>query len=169
MGDGNGGGASDFDLYALGDREPIAVFRADGIVEGSIPRTARRISDGLNEAARIRVREEHSDGTPGESREFDLGEVVAVAAAPRPPSSHRVTTRRHPVEIEAGPYRVSGIAHMPPGADLRRYVASTSRRWLPLTDCRVAAGDDEWAVEVVIVNLDHVSRRIRAEKSLPFG
>ena len=107
----------------------------------------------------MRVGTETADGSATDWLEFSLDDVIAVAPAPRPVSPQRVSRRRHPIEVEAGPYRVSGTVHLPIGADPRRYVATTGRRWLPLTDCTVSAAADEWAVEVVIVNLDHASRR----------
>lgn len=154
---------------ARGEHEPIAVFRVDGVVEGWIHRQDGRISDGLNQADRVRVRSQSPDGGAGEWLEFNLDDVIAVAPAPRPPSPARVNRRLHPLEVEAGPYRVNGTVHLPMGADPRRFMASTGRKWLPLTDCRVAAGNDEWAVEVVIVNLDHASRREAFYQPPPFG
>jgi len=153
---------------AGGEREPIAVFRADGVVEGWIPKQESRISDGLNDADRVRVIET-PDGAADNWLEFNLDEVIAVAPAPRPPSPARVSRRRHPLEFDAGPYNVKGIVHLPVGADPRRYVSSTGRRWLPLTECTVSEADDEWAVEVVIVNLDHVSRREASLVAPKFG
>ena len=152
----------------LGDREPIAVFRVDGISEGWIPALEGRLSDGLNDADRMRFRETPDDG-PEEWVEVELDSVVAVAAAPRPPSPQRVGRRQHAVEIEAGPYRVRGTVHMPPGADPNRYVAASAKQWLPLTGCTVAAGEDEWAVDVVIVNLDHARRPRERHQAPHFG
>jgi hypothetical protein len=153
---------------AGGEREPIAVFRADGVVEGWIPKQEGRISDGLNDADRVRVGTQAPDGE-GEWVEVNLDEVIAVAPAPRPASMSRIARRHHRVEVQAGPYRVQGIAHLPVGADPRRYVATTGRRWLPLTECMVSAAEGEWAVEVVIVNLDHASRREAVIAPPPFG
>ena len=110
-----------------GERDPIAVFRIDGIVEGWIPKLEGRVSDGLNQADRMRIRTAAADGTPGEWLELDLDEVVAVAPAPRPPSPYRIARRHHAVEIEAGQYRVTGTAHLPLGADPERYAASTAQ------------------------------------------
>jgi hypothetical protein len=146
-----------------GERDPIAVFRVDGIVEGTIPKLDGRMTEGLGEAQRIHVQ----DG--GERLAIDLDEVVAVAAPPRPLSPYRVSRRQHAVEIEAGPYRVRGIAHLPPGADPHRYVASAPRKWLPLTDCTVRTSTDDFAVEVVIVNLDYASRDRATPNAPPFG
>jgi hypothetical protein len=168
--------SSDPDGTALGaepsagsEREPIAVFRSDGVVEGWILKQEGRISDGLNGADRLMVGTETPDGAVDKWLEVNLDEVIAVAPAPRPPSPARVSRRHHPVEVDAGPYRVKGIAHLPVGADPRRYVASTGRRWLPLTECTVSDADGEWAVEVVIVNLDHASRREASHAAPKFG
>lgn len=151
-----------------GERDPIAVFRIDGVVEGWIPKLEGRISDGLNDADRMRLRQAAPDGTAGDWLELGLDEVVAVAAAPRPPSPMRVARRKYTVEVAAGPYRVSGLVHLPLGADPHRYVASAPRQWLPLTSCTVARDDVEWAVDVVIVNLDHASREIHVDTRPPF-
>lgn len=64
---------------------------------------------------------------------------------------------------------MKGIVHLPVGADPRRYVANTGRRWLPLTECTVSDADGDWAVEVVIVNLDHASRREASIVAPRFG
>jgi hypothetical protein len=156
------------DPSAVGGREPIAVFRVDGVVEGWIPKQEGRISDGLNDADQMRVGTETADGAT-DWLEFRLDDVIAVAPAPRPVSPKRVSRRRHPVEIEAGPYRVIGTVHLPIGADPRRYVATTGRRWLPLTECTVTAAEEDWAVAVVIVNLDHASRREAPNLAPTFG
>jgi hypothetical protein len=153
----------------VAQREPIAVFRVDGVVEGWIAATAGRVSDALGETDRMTVGTDAPGGGDGNTIELDLDDIVAVAPAPRPPSPARVSRRRHPIEVEAGPYRVTGTVHLPIGADPRRYVATTGRKWLPLTECRVVAAEDEWAVEVVIVNLDFASRREVRQEAPKFG
>lgn len=157
------------DPSAGDELELIAVFRVDGVVEGWIPKQEGRISDGLNHADQMRIRTEAAAGSASDWLEFRLDDVIAVAPAPRPPSPMRVSRRRHPVEVDAGPYRMKGTVHLPIGADPRRYVASTGRRWLPLTECRVSDAEDEWAVEVVIVNLDHAIRREAPSLPPTFG
>jgi hypothetical protein len=149
------------------EREAIAVFRSDDVVEGWILKQEGRISDRLNDGDSLQVGTETRGGL--DWLEVNRDEVIAVAPAPRPPSPDRVRRRHHPVEFEAGPYTVKGTVHLPVAADPRRYVSSTGRRWLPITQCTVSAADGEWAVEVVIVNLDHASRR-EANKAAPkFG
>jgi hypothetical protein len=168
---GNTEGALGGEAAVGGEREPIAVFRVDGVVEGWIAKQARRITDGLNDAALVRLDTSDNDGSPAESIDIALDEIVAIAPAPRPPSQARIARRRHRVEVDAGPYRVQGVAHLPIGADPRRYVATTGRRWLPLTECTLSAAEDEWAVAVLIVNLDHASRREASSSYVapPFG
>lgn len=152
-----------------GEREPIAVFRVGGVVEGWIPKQEGRISDGLNAADQMTVGTDPADGGATNWLEFSLDDVIAVAPAPRPVSPLRVSRRRHPIAVEAGPYRVTGTVHLPIGADPRRYVATTGRRWLPLTECTVSAAAEAWAVAVVIVNLDHASRREAPNLPPKFG
>ena len=144
------------------------MFRMDGVVEGWIPKQQGRISDGLNDADRMRVATE-TDDSATDWLEISLDDVIAVAPAPRPVSPQRVSRRRHPIEVEAGPYRVTGIVHLPIGADPRRYVATTGRRWLPLTDCTVSDAGGDWSVDVVIVNLDHATRRETSQSAPKFG
>lgn len=152
-----------------GARDPIAVFGVDGIVEGTVPKLDGRMTEALAEADSIQIRTEPRDGFAADRVVMKLDVVVAIAAPPRPPSPARVSRRQHAVEFIAGPYRVSGIAHLPPGADPERYIASTPRKWLPLTDCTVATDSDQWAVDVVIVNTDHASRDKTAYQAPPFG
>jgi hypothetical protein len=163
------GGELGAEPSALGETDPVAVFRVRDIVEGWIPKLEGRMSDGLNDAERMRMRTPGPDGTSRQWMELDLDDVVAVAAPPRPPSPARVARRQHAIEIDAGPYHMRGTAHLPLGADPRRYVSATGRRWLPLTDCTVAVGNDAYAVDVVIVNMDYASRRHDSSVSPPFG
>jgi hypothetical protein len=138
---------------------PVAVFLLDRIVEGWIVPGQRRLSEGLNDGQPLRVQTSVETGEPGTEIDFDLDTVVAVAPPPQSqPSPARVSRRRHQLELRAGPYIINGVAHMPAGADPARYARSMAHRWLPLTRCSVSRDDEEWAVDVVIVNLDHVSR-----------
>lgn len=136
--------------------EVVVRFGAD--VKGC--RQERRLSDTLNagETLQVQLTRSGSAGPHWEALEPDR--VIAVAAPPRAdPSASRMARRRHQVELLAGPYRFSGIAHMPAGADPDRFVRSTSQRWLPLTRCAVGSPDGDFEVDVLIVNLEHVTRR----------
>lgn len=150
-------------MPAASEPEPerLAVFAIDGIVEGWVPTRERRVSDGLNAGEPLRVRVAGQAGAADEWVDLNLDDIVAVAPAPRPPSAGRISRRLHPVEVRAGRYAINGIVHLPIGADPRRYVGTTSRWWLPLTECTVESGDDAWSVDVVIVNLDHAARAPR--------
>jgi hypothetical protein len=141
------------------DPDPIAVFETAGVVEGLLPWQERRLSDTLNAGQPLRVHVTRPGTASADWEELDPDRVIAVAAPPRPaPSAARMARRRHEVTLHAGPYRFSGIAHMPAGADPGRFVRSTPQRWLPLTRCTVTSPDGEFEVEVLIVNLEHVSR-----------
>ena len=136
--------------------DPIAVFGIEGVIEGSIAWQERRLSDSLNAGEPLLVQAADAAGW----EELDPDQVIAVAAPPRDdPKASAIPRRRHAVELDAGPYRFSGVVHMPVGADPARFVRSTPQRWLPLTHCTVASPSGEWEVEVVIVNLEHVVRR----------
>ena len=149
--------------------DPVAVFQIDGVAEGWMRHEERRLSDLLNAGSPLRVRLPHRDGDPDEWLEVHPEKVVAVAPPPRQtPSPLRYPRRRQPFNLSAASYRIAGTAHMPPGADPVRFVRSPSRHWLPLTECIVELGDDAWAVEVVIVNLEHVSRA-DAGPAIPVG
>jgi hypothetical protein len=139
--------------------EPVAVFHESGVTEGLMPATERRLTDVLTAGEMLRIDVTGGADQAGDWIEFAPDAIVAVAVPPRPePSSLRVARRRHLLEIRAGPYLVAGTAHMPIGSDPLRYVNSVGRQWLPLTDCTVERGAEAWKVDVVIVNLDHVSR-----------
>ena len=135
--------------------EPIAIFRAEGVAEAATPRHTGRLSDELNARLPVRVLED------GAWSELDTWGAIAIAVEPNPePSPNRVTRRRHVLDLSAPPYRLSGVAHMPPGADPTRYAAAASQRWLALTDASVLNEDGSgFEVDVLLVNMDWVARR----------
>ena len=139
--------------------EPVAVFLEAEVAEGWLASQDRRPSERLNAGESLQVQLATENAEPGPWLDYHPDDVIAVAVAPRVhPSPLRVSRRRHVMELVADPYVFSGTAHMPPGADPLRYAAGASQRWLPLTRCTVSKGDDTWAVEVLLVNLDRVSR-----------
>ena len=152
-----------------GEREPIAVFGVDAVLEGTIPKLEGRLTEHLGHARRVHVRPADAGNAAKDQMVLELDDVVAVAAAPRPPSPFRVARRQHAIEITAGRYQLRGVAHLPHGADPHRYVASAPRKWLPLTQCTVSTSVDQWSVDTVIVNLDHASREPSPQVPPPFG
>ena len=138
------------------DRDPVAIFRADGIEECSIVRSSARLSDQLNSGAPL-----HVLSAVGAWAAVDSDLVLAIAAPPRAePSPNRMARRRHVLELTAGPYEITGTVHMPPGADPARYARAAALRWLPMTNATIATqgNTDAFAVDVLLVNLDHVTR-----------
>ena len=139
--------------------EPAAVFVESGVAEGWLVRENRRPSERLNAGEPLHLQLVTANAEPGAWVDYHPDDVIAVAVAPRlQPSPLRVSRRHHTMELVADPYVFSGTAHMPPGADPLRYASSASQRWLPLTSCTVTMGDDTYAVEVLLVNLERVAR-----------
>jgi len=138
------------------EQDPVAIFRADGIEECSIARSSARLSDQLNSGAPLNV---ESAGGGWAAVDSDL--VLAIAAPPRAePSPNRMARRRHVLELKAGPYEITGTVHMPPGADPARYARAAPLRWLAMTNATISirGSTDAFAVDVLLVNLDHVTR-----------
>lgn len=139
--------------------DPIVVFSADAVREGWITRSDQRLSDQLNAGSDLTVRWPGAEGSPGEAEVIRRDDVVVVAAPiPDEPSRLRMSRPRQRIEVAAGPYRIEGTAHIPPGAELDRYARQTSQRWLPMTECRIATPDGDFEVAVLIVSLDYVVR-----------
>ena len=138
--------------------DPVAVLRPVGIDEGRIARSAERLSDRLNAGASLDILLPGPDGSE-QPTNMSPDRVVAIAVPPQPaPSANRMARRRHVLELDAPPYRISGTAYMPAGADPARYARSAPQRWLALTNATVLSDSDEFGVEVLLVNLDHVHR-----------
>jgi hypothetical protein len=138
--------------------DPIAVFGSDRITEGQVQRTDARLSDRLNAGGSLQVLVRAPDGSEWWET-LPTDDVIAVAVAQHPvPSRKRMARRHHVLELKAPPYVFNGTAHMPPGADPSRYAGAASQRWLPLTQAVVAFAGDDFAVDVLLVNLQHVLR-----------
>lgn len=147
-----GDGAAQFDL------EPVALFGAGRVTEGWIDPLGHRMTELLNEHRNLRITTDEDD--PSAWQTYELEQLVAVAPPPHPPNpAQRVSRRRHRIVLHAAPYRILGTAHLPPGADVKAFLARSPQRWLPLTDCILTAEDGELEVEVevAIVNVGHVS------------
>jgi len=154
--------APDRDAAPEDRREPqleaVAIFRADGVVEGSIQRGESRLSDDLNAGSALQVWLVGADGNR-EWQSLRADDVIAVAVPPHPdPSPKRMARRRHVLDLKAPPYLISGTVHMPPGADPARYARSTPHRWLAVTNAAIGFADDTFEVDVLLLNLDHVVR-----------
>jgi hypothetical protein len=99
-------------------------FMAAQRLFGWVRLDADRLTDLLNahdlvELTNVLV-EESRDGAAVLTDEtlIPRSEIVAVVASgPRGDPSRRVETRRHPVLVESGVYRIGGLIHAPPGMD----------------------------------------------------
>lgn len=83
-----------------------------------------RLTDLLNAHEIIHLAnvliEHHRDGRTMAADEalVSRSEILAViASGPRGNPAHRLATRRHPVVVESGVYRIGGFVHAAPGAD----------------------------------------------------
>ena len=94
--------------------DPVAIFRTDGVTEGWIRRSDLRLSDQLNTGAALHVRLPGVVGVE-DWQVLSADDVIAVAVPPHPnPSPHRISRRRHVLELEAPPYHITGTVHMRP-------------------------------------------------------
>ncbi|HEX7544807.1 MAG TPA: hypothetical protein VF361_08385 [Candidatus Limnocylindrales bacterium] len=150
----------DFDAYA-----------ADCRVHGQLEVGEGRLSDQLDHAAELLVRDARlegmSDGRTVEMPELTIArdELCAVVAnGPRGDTARRLHTLTKLVEVEVGPYLVVGRVHGTPaseplGAALRR------QAWVPLTEVtvmyRCGGSDVREEMTTLLVNRD-LMRSFRA-------
>jgi len=84
--------------------DPVAVFQADGVIEGWIVRHEGRLSEALNGGQPLRTQLANADGTPGDWVQFHTDDVLAFAAPPRPePSPRRVGVEAIGCRLGAAP------------------------------------------------------------------
>ena len=138
--------------------EPIRLFLPDRQVEGWIVSTEDRITDLLNRRDILRL---CVDPAADVWESADSEELLFVA----PPiqagdPQRRIHRRKHRMEAFAGPYVVSGLAHIPVGQDAEAYLLRTRQPFLPMTNAhvtsRVDASIDE-VLPVVILNVGNIS------------
>jgi hypothetical protein len=146
-------------------------YAADCRVHGQLEVGEGRLSDHLEHAAELLVRDARlegmSDGRMVEMPELTIArdELCAVVAnGPRGDTARRLHTQTKLVEVEVGPYLVVGRVHGTPaseplGAALRR------QAWVPLTEVivmyRCGGGDVREEMTTLLVNRD-LMRSFRA-------
>ena len=152
----------DFDAYA-----------ADCRVHGQLEVGEGRLSDQLDHAAELLVRDARlegmSDGRTVEMPELTIARdelCAVVVSGPRGDVARRLHTRTTHVEVEAGPYLVEGWVHGTPASEpLAVFLRQVA--WVPLTEAtvkyRCGAGDVSDEMATLLVNR-HLVSSFRAVK-----
>jgi hypothetical protein len=121
----------------------FVAYAEDCVLSGVLSLDADRLTDLLDEHDELQlvnVRARGLDGEPGIEvaelavRRDDL--LLVQAIGPRGDRGRRRMTRRHPLALQIGPYRVRGYFHALPGSDP---IMSFHRRgpMVPLTDALI--------------------------------
>ena len=146
-------------FVAYGDRHRVfgwIQLRADRLTDMLDAHQALHLTD-------VRI-ERLDDGTTPSMDEIIISrrELVAVqATGPQGDASRRRPTRRHPIAVESGDYRIAGYLHADPGVDPMASIAARPAM-VPLTDARIeywAGGELRHRSEgTIIVNRDKADR-----------
>lgn len=94
--------------------------------------------------------------------QLSVGEALLILPPPQVTDPQRRLHRpRQPVEITIGPFVVSGMAHVPPGAQAAGFLMRQTARFVPVT--RASVRDTglhgfEQRAEVVLVNMRRVDK-----------
>jgi hypothetical protein len=99
--------------------------------------------------------------------EYPVADALLVLP---PPQGTDPTTRLHrprqPIDLAIGPFLVSGMVHVPAGAQAAGFLSRQNARFAPITRATIRAQgleEVEWYADVVLVNLG------RTEESGPSG
>ncbi len=140
----------------------FAAYAEDCRIFGFLRLDAERLSDALNEHARLELSDvlvvALDDGRGREEHALivERDELLAVrAAGPRGNPARRGRTRPYPVTLQTGPYTIHGHLHTLPGADPMQLLRRR-KPMVPLTEAWIeytAAGETHRArVGTIIVN-----------------
>lgn len=133
---------------------PIRLVTVETEIRGHISPGDERITDILQRGDTFRILPQGARPDPEHWLEISPDEIQIVIPPPLvSPPERRQARQPSTVFVRAGPYEVSGTAHLQPGseADL---VSRSTHPFLPLTDAvLVAPGHDPETLDVVIVNL----------------
>ena len=145
-----------------GSEVEFAAYAEDCRIFGFLRLDAERLSDALNEHARLELSDvlvvalDDGHGREEHALTVERDELLAVrAAGPRGNVARRGRTRPYPVTLQTGPYTIHGHLHTLPGADpmqllrLRRPMVPLTEAWIEY----VAAGETHRArVGTIIIN-----------------
>lgn len=139
----------------LTELQPIRLYSADMVFAASVDPAGERITDILQRGQELLVLPEGADHQDPEAW-LAVNPDALLAVVPPPhvsPRELRLQRQREAVQIQSGPFRISGTAYLRPGQENDPLLRAT-RPFLPLTDALVQRDDDPpERFEVVIVNL----------------
>ena len=149
----------------------VELWTAEQRVTVAMDLSQGRLTDLFNREATIRVvvldapPEDPSklvDRRPGQEWvELEVEQALLVFPPPQPTNpTRRLHRPRQPIEIVIGPFEVSGVVSVPPGAQAAGFIFRQNVRFTPVTRAAVRdtrlAGFEQRA-EVVLVNLRRVA------------
>jgi len=162
------------------DLAPIELYTADSRIVGWVAPNGQRITDLLVTRDELRLwrpspgpldatemplahGEPEDRGAAGANGDWE-GVATARVILAMPPEWRasrqlRLHRRLRRAVILAGPFRVTGNVHLPPGGDIGPHLLR-SQRFLPLTDAYILHEGEppfEHVVSVVIVNTAHAT------------
>jgi hypothetical protein len=157
----------------------VELWTADQRATVGIDLSQGRLTDLFNKEDSIRVvmldappedRSKPIEKRPGQEwLDLEIEQALLVFPPPRATDPNRRLHRpRQPIEITIGPFEVSGVVHIPPGAQAAGFIFRRNNRFTPVTRATVRdtrlAGFEQRA-EVVLVNL----RRVETIRDLGLG
>jgi hypothetical protein len=151
-------------LAPMLDLEQVELYTSDGMVLGLVAPEGERMSDILNRQRALLVHGARqtaygatADAEPtARISSYDSDQILlAMPPAHAGNPARRIHRKRHRVQLDVGPFRVMGTAHIPPGSTLDPYLLRTRTSFVAVTDAVVRFPDDptfERLAEVVLVN-----------------
>src|SRR5664280_444939 len=146
-------------------------YAADCRVHGQVEVGGGRLTDHLDHAAELLVRDARLEGI-ADGRMVAMPELTVardelcavVVSGPRGDIARRLHTRTRLVEVEVGPYLVVGRAHGTPASEPLG-IALRRQAWVPLTEAtvmyRCGGSDVREEMATLLVNRDRM-RSFRA-------
>ena len=145
----------------------VEFWTADRRITVGMDLSAERLTDLINREESLRVVPlDHQPEDPSQPLEMrtdqqwlylPVGETLLILPPPQATDPQRRLHRpRQPVEIVVGRFRVSGMAHVPPGAQAAGFLFRQNTRFAPVTRASIqdtALDGFEQRAEVVLINL----------------
>lgn len=136
--------------------EPVRILTPEMALDGFVAPTGQRVTDILLRGQDLAFLPAGAEAAPENWLLIGPADLLVVIPPPLPRGREwRSTVDRVDAFAEAGPYRISGTAHLPAGEQLD--LAFRGRQpFLPLTDATIARAEEApERAAVAIVNLDN--------------